>query len=193
MDVGPHDFDEHQRICKRCGASTWEWVDSKVECGTGDLDLTGWDALTVQEKHERRSRNIAQAKARQERGKTAVADDFAFIRQRQMEIEKAEEAARRQTVDLVFFSQEPTHVTWLPSRTHEEDETVPLAEGYRVRDFITGYSAWYWTEHGGLAALLERDNLLVKSTERYHCNFATGEAEAAAVTETEFPEDETWA
>ena len=88
--TGAHDFDEFKRICKRCGA-TGAMIFAGAACETGDLDLTGWDGLTTEEKAERRQRNIDQAKARQARGVTAAADDFATINRRWKEIEKERE------------------------------------------------------------------------------------------------------
>jgi hypothetical protein len=84
--VGAHDFDEFKRICKRCGA-TGAMILAGAACETGDLDLTGWQDLTTEEKAERRQRNIDQAKARHARGVTAAADDYPTISKRLKEIE----------------------------------------------------------------------------------------------------------
>lgn len=91
ISPGPHDFDVHRRICTRCGATIGDWADGKAkECATGDLDLTGWDGLTTEQKAERRQRNIDQANARQSSGTSAAADDFAYINRKMAENEKAE-------------------------------------------------------------------------------------------------------
>jgi len=40
MEVGPHDWDEHTRTCKRCGCTTTDWQNSRaLTCGVATPEV----------------------------------------------------------------------------------------------------------------------------------------------------------